>query len=136
MTEQPPLPRLVEQTKALLWLHMYVLLIAFVVVTVFLGTVAVDAMSNDQSAAAVRFIGAMLGAAALLALASRLLPRRSPVGWVLALVAEVCVAALIAVGLSVGAFFGITAIVFTALTSWVVANLFRPEVLRHCFTRR
>ncbi len=31
MTEQPPLPRLVEQTKALLWLHMYVLLIAFVV---------------------------------------------------------------------------------------------------------
>lgn len=135
MTEQPPLPRLVEQTKALLWLHMYVLLIAFVIVTVYVGTVAVDVMSNDESADAVRFIFAMLGSAALLALASRLFRRRSPVVWVIALVAEGCVAALIFVGLSTGAFFGITAMVFTALTLWVAVNLFRPEVLRHFFTR-
>jgi O-antigen ligase len=78
----------------------------------------------------------LIPVAIALAVCRRLLWRRWKWVYVLLLLAQAAVVALIVIAVTTGYAAIIPAIMYSAMTVWIVVDMFRPEVLRFFWTRR
>jgi hypothetical protein len=138
---RPPLPRLVDQLRVLLWMQMHLSLLGAVVAT--FAVVIVDRYNqNDLSGNPAREalerrleLGLLLLAAAtvLLAICAPLVRRRWPPIHLLSLATEAIVVVVIVDAARSGVAPVLFGILYAALTVWILADLFRGEVLRHLY---
>jgi hypothetical protein len=137
---RPPLPRLVEQVRLLLWMQMFLSLIGLLVAII--GAYYVDRrklMGIGDSYSRLRgledrielLLLGFFAVAVLLAVCAPLVRRRWPPVHVLVLAVEVLAVVVIALAVRVGLAATILVIVYAALTAWIVVDLFRGEVLRY-----
>jgi len=143
-TVRPELPRLVEQTRALLYIQAY--LTVFAVLAAILWGAALSGQpwpdASDKKLVDQLLVASLMLAvtAAVLALACTSFRRGWRVGWPLALIGEVA-ALLVSVVLTSylvltegtllqNVVLGLVIAVYAVSNLWVPVNLFRPEVLR------
>jgi hypothetical protein len=139
---RPPLPRLVEQVRILLWMQMF--LSVFGVLVCLLDLREVNRLELLSSGDAYRRLGRLeervglvflgfVAAAILLAVCAPLVRRRWPPVHLLALAVEVetLVVAITIIVARIGPVTTIFAILYSALAVWILVDLFRGEVLRH-----
>jgi len=138
---KPELPRLVEQLRVLLWMQMHASLLG-VLVLIILAAVAANRQFAHPGAAtdfADRVLlaaAALSGVAAVLAICAKLLWRGWPWLFVLILATEAAVVVIIVRAVTSGLLFGLAAVLYAGLTAWILADLFRPEVLTYLLRRR
>jgi hypothetical protein len=137
---RPPLPRLVEQLRILLWMQMFLSVLGVLVCLVGLYYInRRKLLSSDDAYWRLRrledqvelvFLG-LFAAAILLAVCAPLVRRRWPVVHLFALAVEALVVAIIVMAVRVGLAATFLMILYAALTVWILVDLFRGEVLRH-----
>ncbi len=131
---KPELPRLVEQVRLLLWLQMYFTLLALLAVLIVFGTMGSAMDTTDQDRFGLSIV-TMIPLAILLAMLGRLVRRRWAWVYLVVVVAELAAIALVVGAVLSGLAFTIVGVIYAALTLWIVADLFRGQVLRYFFTR-
>jgi O-antigen ligase len=139
---RPELPRLVEQIRALLVFQRYLTVVAILAafIAAALGENAADQISpyNPEAWDAAHSLPTRLFAVSLglipvaiaLAVCGKLLWRRWAWVYLLLLIAQAAVVALIVVAVTTGYAAVIPAIIYSVLTVWIIVDMFRPEVLR------
>lgn len=145
---RPELPRLVEQIRALLVFQWFLTVVAILAAFTAGALVenAADQLSPDNPDAwdaahsvPTRLLGVSLGlipVAIALAVCGRLLWRRWAWVYVLLFIAQVAVVGVIVVAVTTGYAAIIPAIIYSAITVWIIVDMFRPEVLRFFWTKR
>jgi hypothetical protein len=128
---KPDLPRLVEQTRALLLLQMYMTLLVLFFMT-FLMHFLAGAMGGTSGARFYVTYTVLVCIPIVLGLSAGMFRRGLALGWMLALVTELATLA-VAVRSIAGQFTGLAAIILLAVGGYAMFNLFRPEVRRHFF---
>ncbi|WP_412751269.1 hypothetical protein [Krasilnikovia sp. M28-CT-15] len=128
---RPDLPRLVEQTRALLLLQMYLTLLVLVFMTLLMQFLT-RAMGPSRGDRFFTVYVILLCVPFVLGLSAWMFRQGMVLGWILAFVGEV-VSFSIAVGSILGPFTGIAAIILLVVASCIMVNLFRPEVRRYFF---
>jgi hypothetical protein len=138
----PPLPRLVEQVRILLWMQMFLSVFGMLVCLLdgqyvnrlkLLSTGdAYSRLSRLETRVELVLLG-LVAAAILLAVCAPLVRRRWPPVHLLALAIEVgtLAVAIILIAADIGPLTTTFAILYSALSVWIVVDLFRGEVLRH-----
>ncbi|GAB1646570.1 hypothetical protein KRMM14A1259_69930 [Krasilnikovia sp. MM14-A1259] len=125
------MPRLVEQTRALLLLQMYLTLLVLLFMTLLMQFLT-RAMGPDRGDRFVIVYVILLCVPFALGTSAWMFRRGLVLGWILAVVAEV-VSLFIAVGSILGPFTGIAAVLLLVVASCIMVNLLRPEVRRFFF---
>ena len=144
---RPELPRLVEQIRALLVFQWFLTVVAILAsfVAGALTELQADHLSpynpNWDAAHSIPFrlldvtIG-LIPVAIALAVCRRLLWRRWAWVYLLLLIAQAAVVGLIVLSVTTGYAAIIPAIIYSAITVWIVVDMFRPEVLRFFWGKR
>ncbi|MEU7908345.1 hypothetical protein [Actinoplanes sp. NPDC049118] len=128
---RPDLPRLVEQTRALLLLQMYMTVLVLFFMTLLMRFLTSSAMGARGDRFVVIFVTLACIPVAL-GLSAMLFRRGWALGWMLALVAELATL-VVAIASILGPFAGLAAIILFVVGSWSLVNLFRAEVRRFFF---
>ena len=131
---RPALPRLVDQTRLLLWTQTWLLLAGILLFMLVLEALSAHGPTEAAGALGV-LLCTLLGAPILTSLSAKFFRHGWAVGWVLALVAELNAAFLLYAATAFGLYFGVAALVFVGLAAWVTVNLFRADVRRFFFSR-
>lgn len=132
---RPELPRLVEQTRILLWIQMFLLLVGLLIVTVLIPYWA-RVLGEAHNAEFFIVYFTLMGTAIVLALSAKMFRHGWALGWVLAVVAELALVSIIVESILFGLFLGLAVILLIAVGAWIATNLFRVEVLQFFFRRR
>lgn len=137
---RPPLPRLVEQLRVLLWLQAFLSVLG--VLVSLIGAQYVDRRkmlsSGDayfrlrglQDRLEVVVLG-LLAVAVLLSVCAPLVRRRWPPVHVFVLAVEALVVAVIVATVGTGLAGTVLMVFYAALAAWIVVDLFRADVVRH-----
>ncbi|MCU7724456.1 hypothetical protein ODJ79_12080 [Actinoplanes sp. KI2] len=128
---KPELPRLVEQTRALLLLQMYMTLLVLFFMTFLLHFLA-NAMGGTSGARFYVTYTVLVCIPIVLGISAMMFRRGMALGWMLALVTELATLA-VAIKSIAGQFTGLAAIILLVVGGYATFNLFRPEVRRHFF---
>ncbi len=140
---RPSPPRLVDQTRILLWFQFHLTLVSLLV-TMFLA-VLVEKHTHgydadpvlEQRLTRLELLLLLLAATALvLAVAAATVRRGWWIGWPLAVLAEVAVLVDAALSWRAGVIVGLILALLLLLAVWTSVNLCRPELLRQLLRPR
>jgi hypothetical protein len=150
---EPELPRLVDQVRILLWFQMYLSLIGVVAVLIWAAIVEKRRLVifEDAGYSGVTYpaysrltdlrdqllfaMAALVVVAVVLAVCAKLLRRGWKWVYLLILATQAVVVAIIVRGVTSGWTGGLLVLLYAALTGWILADLFRGEVLAFVWRR-
>ncbi|HWS38969.1 MAG TPA: hypothetical protein VN408_40290 [Actinoplanes sp.] len=134
--EAKPIPVYAEQTRALLWLQLFVNMIGILLFT-FITVLFQPPLQDDDDAIFVAgvLIGLLLGGL-LSAGAAKMFPRGWGATWILAVNAQVLTLIAVWSSWELGLYLGLGIVVTVGMVGWISVNLFRSEVRGFCFSRK
>ena len=122
---------LIEQTSKVLTVQVILNAIGMLVVVLIMVSkienIPMDELIAGYSAVLAFFFGAMLAGIAVGGIT-----RGSRTGWVVALLAQLLTIGAVIATFVVGSVVGATLLLVIGAVVWIVRNLFRPQVRRHC----
>jgi hypothetical protein len=134
MSTNAPLPRFVDQTRALLWCQLMANMIGLLFFVALIVILQPPLETSDgwyiYPAILGLFVGGLLSAAA-----AKMFPRGWAFGWLVALLAQALVLIAGWCVWELGVIIGIPMIIALAGVVWIGVNLFRGQVLQFFFTR-